>query len=360
MESISFYAGKKALSAIQKEGLNTSSIKLIAGAAGGPKWLVLSGLDRAIFPHLFANRKEPLFAVGSSIGAWRFAAICRDRPGDVIERFQEAYINQRYTKKPSPAEVTRETLKIYEAYVSDAGVKEIITHPFMRLNIISTKCAGPSSSDHVIPLSFGMAAAAVVNSINRRWLKMFFSRALFHDDRDIPPFHGMNSFRTQTVALNSANLQPALLSSGSIPLVMSGVKNIPGTEPGTYRDGGMIDYQLDIPFFCGGNPKGGIVFYPHYQGRVVPGWFDKPLKWRKPSPENMEDVFLVCPSGKFVEKLPYGKIPDRDDFAAFMGRDRDRIDYWERSAKESERIGEEFLEAFHKGLIPGLVRPMPE
>ena len=46
--------------------------------------------------------------------------------------------------------------------------------------------------------------------------------------------------------LTPDNLRAALLASGSIPLLMEGVR-IPGA-PGVYRDGGSADYHLDLDY----------------------------------------------------------------------------------------------------------------
>jgi hypothetical protein len=156
--------------------------------------------------------------------------------------------------------------------------------------------------------------------------------------------------------LTKENFRAALLASGSIPLVMSGVKDISGAFPGTYRDGGVLDYHLDIDFLNGGK---GLVLYPHYEDRIIPGWFDKKLRHRGPSAKNMERVLMISPSSAFVEKLPNGKIPDRDDFFLFRGRDRERFSYWLSVVRESKRLGDAFWDAVESGRIRQLVKPMP-
>jgi hypothetical protein len=97
--ALCIYAGKKARDIIRDEGLRPERIKVLAGAAGGPKWLVLHGLDRRL-PSFFAHRHEPLFTLGASIGAWRF--LCAAIGDGALERFSQAYIEQRYDHKPTP------------------------------------------------------------------------------------------------------------------------------------------------------------------------------------------------------------------------------------------------------------------
>ncbi|MBW2366239.1 MAG: hypothetical protein JRF25_14770 [Deltaproteobacteria bacterium] len=188
----------------------------------------------------------------------------------------------------------------------------------------------------------------------RNLLKYFFERALFYDPRHLPPFFNMDQFPITKTPLSKDNIKQALLASGSIPLVMSGVKNIPQALQGMYRDGGILDYHPDLPF----TKDDGIVLFPHYMDRIIPGWMDKKLPWRKPSRLNMNNVVLVSPSRKFIERLPYNKIPDRNDFYLFKGRQRDRISYWNSVVKQSKLLGDEFLDTVQSGKIRELVRPM--
>ncbi|QTA91456.1 patatin-like phospholipase family protein [Desulfonema magnum] len=355
-KNLIFRAGKKALPRIKSEGLCPENVKIVAGAAGGPKWLILSHLDRIIFSSWFKMRTGPLFIIGSSAGAWRFGAVSQKDPITAIERLQTAYISQAYTSKPTPEAVTLEGNRILNTFLDDTGIREILDHPYIRLNLLAVRCRGPVASEKRIPLTFGLAIAALCNMMHRSFLKFFFERVLFYDPRQIPPFFDMDEFPIQQIPLDRHNMRHALLASGSIPLVMSGVRDIPGTSGGIYRDGGVTDYHLDIPFLK--KEDDGIVLFPHYTNRIIPGWFDKKLIWRKPNPSNMDNVLLVSPSREFISTLPRHSIPDRTDFRLFQGRDRERIAYWNAAVKKSESLGEAFLETVHSGKIRELVKPM--
>jgi len=352
--SLTLQAGPTALRIIRERGLRPQDIQVIAGAAGGPKWLVLSGLDRLIFGSWFADRTDPLFLVGSSIGAWRFAALSRQQPLETLQRFETAYTHQRYVSKPSAYEVTVESQKIMDAFLDEAGIQEILDHPFLRLNIFAVRCNGLLASDARFPLAVGLAGAALANLYSRRLLPLFCQQTLFAHPRQVPPFQAMNGFSPQRVSLTGDNFRQALLASGSIPLVMRGVQDIPGAQPGTYRDGGMADYHLDIPF---GVKNDGLVLFPHYTDRIIPGWFDKKLTWRKPQPDHMDHVLMVAPSREFVAGLPQGKIPDRDDFWQFFGDDDARIAYWQTVSRKSRQLAEELAELVDSGRIAESVRP---
>jgi len=165
----------------------------------------------------------------------------------------------------------------------------------------------------------------------------------------------MNNLRVSHADLNHDNLKPALLASGSIPFVMRGIRDIPGAPPGIYRDGGAVDYHLDVPYGLEGN---GIVLFPHYTDRIIPGWLDKKLTWRKPSPNNMADILLVAPSPEFVSRLPLGKISDRNDFYRFAGNDRGRFGYWQKVSEAGKELAEDFLAAVANGSIRERVKQL--
>jgi len=353
-ENLIFLAGEKALARIRSGGLESESVNILAGAAGGPKWLVLSALDRFLSSWLIKKRKTPLRLIGSSIGAWRFAAYSMNDPRRSLDLFENEYIHQRYDHRPTPDEVTSESYRIFDAFTGRNGASEILANPHMRLNVLSVRCRWPLSSDRTLPLALGLSAAALLNLFRRRWTGAFFERSLFHDPRDFTALFSADGFTFHSIALNERNLRASLMASGSIPLVMSRVADIPGAPPGSYRDGGLIDYHLDLPF----RSDGGIVLFPHYLDRIVPGWVDKQIPWRAHTPANFENVLLLCPSRDFTARLPYGKIPDRDDFFRFYKRDRERIAYWKAVAGAGEMLRDEFQEAVDSGSIRRLVRPM--
>ncbi len=352
---LSFSAGKKALAIIREGGLRPDQVKVVTGAAGGPKGLILGRLDGAIFSKWLADRKGPLFLLGSSAAAWRFASVSHRKPLDAIERFQTTYIHQRYPGKPSTEKITKDSIDFLNTFLSENAEAEILGHPFLRLSFMSVKCRGMMASDHRAALLPGLLIAALFNMASRKSLGFFFQRTLFYDRRHIPPFFDMNEFPIQKIPLTAENFRPALLASGSIPVVMSRVTDIPGAPRGAYRDGGIIDYHMDVPFT---EKSEGIVLFPHYTNRIIPGWLDKKIPWRKPDPSHMENILMVHPSDEFIKKLPHGKIPDRNDFILFKGRDEERMDYWRSSINASIGLGDDFIDAVESGKIRQLVRPM--
>ena len=353
--NIIFKAGKKALAKIRDGGLRADDVKVMAGAAGGPKWLILGHLDRYLFGSFFQSRKEPLYLIGSSSGAWRFASASQADPLAAIQRFQDAYISQTYNDDPPPVEVSAEADKILWHLLGKQGANEILSHPFLRLNFMTVRSRGLTCSERKIKLFIGLCLAVGCNFIHRRLLGWSFQRGLFYDSRNMPPFAGMQDLPMQKIALTPGNLAKGLLASGSIPWIMAGVTHIPDAPQGVYRDGGVIDYHMNIPFL---GRQEGIVLFPHYQEKVVPGWFDKQISWRRPKASHMENVLLLAPSPAFVADLPGGKIPDRNDFYAYKGKDQERMADWQKAVEMSQRLVDEFAEAVESGNIREIVQPL--
>ncbi|MEO2169746.1 MAG: hypothetical protein ABGY42_16825 [bacterium] len=166
-----------------------------------------------------------------------------------------------------------------------------------------------------MPLLLGLGGAALANAVSRAALAAFFARVIFHTG---DPAFGFRGFATAHVPLREEAIGPALLATGAVPLVISGVRDIPGAAPGIYRDGGVVDYHFDFAF----ERPPGLVLYPHFFERIIPGWFDKPLRWRKPALADLADVVQIAPSPEFIASLPFSRIPDRTDFETMPTAER--------------------------------------
>jgi len=355
LETIRIRAGKKDLSLMRDRGLRAQDVCAVAGAAGGPKWLVLAGMDRFVFGRFLEGPRRPVHLVGASIGAWRFSAVCRENPVEGTDRLLEAYIHQQYQGKPSAEQISREGRRIQRRVLSNGASERVLTHPFLRLNLLSVRCRGPAASENRAVQAAGMLAGYAANFASRRLLRLFFTRTLFHHPTDPPPFFTRSDgIGVRRVPLSEKNLAAALLASGSIPILMNGQRDISGAPAGIYRDGGVIDYHMAIPF----DVADGLVLFPHYMDRTIPGWFDKKRTGRKPDSEFFDRVIRVAPSAAFVETLPGKKIPDRNDFKIYFGRDAERFSAWKQVAQKSEALAEDFMEAVESGRIKEMVAPL--
>lgn len=187
-------------------------------------------------------------------------------------------MSQRFARGVSAAEVTRKSLLFLEALIG--GREEaILNHPYYRLHIVVVRSLGLLAHDSRGRLGLGLVNVIAANMVSRRHLGRFLERGIVRDTRVKMPVAKLVDFPSHEVALTRDNLLPALLASASIPLVMSGVRNLPGAPEGVYRDGGLLDYHLDLPY-----QQPGVILYPHFTDKVVPGWFDKSLPWRRATP----------------------------------------------------------------------------
>ncbi|MEJ5347056.1 MAG: hypothetical protein WHS46_00015 [Desulfosoma sp.] len=351
---LDFYAGSSILEMIRDEGLRWERIQGMLGAAGGPKWLILCGLDRVLCRHWLPHAETPLDFLGASIGAWRFAAYCQKDPAAALDRFLEAYRSQSYSMHPTPQEVTRVLGGVLRSFVGHEEARDIAFQKKRRLHIVTMRGRGLLNSRATFSVALGLAAASMSNAVDRAWLHGFFERILFAPPESRLLRHLDKSlWAYRLVPLQPENVIPALLASGSIPLLMEPVLDIPKAPSGVYWDGGLMDYHVTVPWL---QDSGGIVLYPHYMDRLVPGWFDKRLTKRRPNARYLDQVLVVVPSRSFVASLPYGRIPDRKDFWIFAGQDSQRLRFWDTVMTKSRLLGEEFMELVLSGRIRDRVR----
>ncbi len=344
-------AGSNARARIETEGFHPGLFHTLLGASGGPKWFVLSRLDRVLATEFFAGPRSPIACLGSSIGSWRHACYAQTDPAAALARLEHCYIHQQYSDKPDRHEISRVARGCVEHILGEHGAQQIIDNPNWHTHILSVRSRWPVAHDATVPLALGLGACALGNAVSRRLLDGFFQRALFYSgDRSAVDFPDTAAELTR---LSTANMHQAILSSGSIPLIMEGVRDIPGAPPGAYRDGGITDYHFDLRFQ---RPQG-LILYPHFYRHITPGWYDKPLRWRRITGAALSDVVILSPTDEFVASLPYGKIPDRNDFQQLT--EQQRITCWTRVCELSERIAETFAEAWQKGSLAQLVQPLP-
>ena len=340
--ALSVYVGSEAAITIGSRGWQSACFSTLIGASGGPKWLILSELDKVLGEALFLGRDEPMTLLGSSIGTWRHACLSVNDPCTAISRLQQAYLYQEYScARPSPIEVSEVAERMLREALGPEGARQIAAHPTLQNAIVTARAKGIARGKNGWKLGMGMATATLSNAVSRRGLGLLFDRVVFcHGELTSLPF--ADGFNTQLTPIDELNLIPALKASGAIPFLMQCELNIPGASGGPFWDGGIIDYHFTLK----ANQTPGLVLYPHFRDRLTPGWFDKMLRWRTPQRSVIDQLVLMCPSDAFLAQLPHGKIPDRGDFRLMSPAER--VAYWETCVCESERLAE----AFHK-LISG-------
>jgi hypothetical protein len=365
MNALSFHAGPMALARIRAHGLRAEDIAMVPAAAGGPKGLIFRNLDAWLFGDWFPRAPRERILIGSSIGAWRMAAACQRDPARAFERLGALYSGQRYTStKPSQEQIDDVVQGLLREFVR-GHEDDIVHHPHYRLHLITARgkraLAAPG---HKYAEMRGFAAATLRNLASRDRLAHLMDRVVIGDSRAgagwlRDPF---DRFATSFAPLAPANLATGLLASGTLPMLMKPVRDIAGAPPGHYWDGGIIDYNLALPYArLSAQEPGAIVLYPHFSEHIVPGWLDKPMPWRRaargPNRDWLDNVLIVAPSRSFLASLPRGKMIDRSDFK-FYGLNHDaRIVAWRRAMEEGERLRDEFA-AFVARPDPARILPI--
>ncbi len=236
--ALTIRAGRRALQRLKDKPLTPDDVHVIPGAAGGPKALGISGLDKAIFGDWLPRVTQERSLIGSSIGSWRFAAVASsDNPRAQLAKLADLYTCQRFAKGVSAAEVSRKSVLFLETLLGGRE-EDILNHPWYRLNVVVVRSRGMLEHDSRGRLSLGLMRAISANMVSRRHLGRFMERGIIHDVRLKTPVSRLIDFPSHEVALSRDNLLPALLASASIPMIMSGVRDIPGAPTVSTGTGG--------------------------------------------------------------------------------------------------------------------------
>ena len=347
MNALSFHAGPRALAHIRAHGLQARDVAVVPAAAGGPKGLILQSLDQHLFGEWLPAAPRERALVGSSIGAWRMAAACHADPVAAFARLGQRYTEQRYdTLNPTPRQIDAVCKELLAGFIG-GHEHEVVNHPHHRLHLLTVRGRRALSDPrHRHAELAGFAAASLLNLASRARLAQLLERVVVSDARGAPAWMAerFDSFTTHFSRLDAANLGSALLASGTLPLVMQPVRDLAGAPPGAYWDGGIIDYNLALPYSR--LAPGELVLYPHFHAHIVPGWLDKALPWRQAAKGTnhgwLDNVLIAAPTPAFVASLPRAKLPDRKDFKYF-GLDQDaRIRHWNQAIGEGQRLRDAF------------------
>jgi len=355
MTSLRFIAGDQARAKIENAGgLTPSLVRLVLAASGGPKWLVLQRLDRAIFGEWLPQADQTIDLVGASIGAWRMAGAAHPNAAFKIPQFHEGYFSYKYHKDDSARKVTEDTEDLLHRWLAPDDCKAIVGNPKRPLHLLVTRGKGLLASANPVLEGLGLGLAGLSSVFGRRSIGRFFDRLCLSTNGKPPESNIWQDFQRTDYALVDTALRDAIMASCSIPFLVDPVLQIDGLPEGRYRDGGFVDYHIDIPFA----PADGIVLYPHFYSYLVPGWFDKRFPSRRASPKTQDHMLILAPSDAHVAALPQGKIPDRDNF---LKLDNDaRLALWHRVVDMSQRLADDFVRAVENPdwLLSVLERPV--
>ncbi len=351
-----FKAGRGIYDIIREEGLKRDRVRAFAGPAGGPKWFVSVGFDKALIETGFlirADRSRTLLA-GSSAGAWRCLAMACKNPLDAYEKLRIAYSRNIFTAQDTAWSISAKLQQTVESFISDEDIGTIINNPKFRLAIHVVRSKGAAASSRRWVEGIALLSAGMMNVMSSKLMNLFYERVIFYTGKERPGFL-LKTFDGSSHELMLGNVKQVALATGSLPYIIAGVKNIPGMEGEVFRDGGLLDYQLNQDYDPG---EEGITLFFHYQDRITPGWFDKGLSWRKPADMVTDRVLQIYPGQDFVDMLPDKRIPDRDDFRTFVDNPSERIKRWDKVSDMSAILADYFFEAIESGKIKEMVSPI--
>ncbi|GIX25204.1 MAG: hypothetical protein KatS3mg122_2435 [Caldimonas sp.] len=358
MKSLRLYAGPAARRHIERHGLSPQAVKVVAGAAGGPKGLILNHLDRHIFGRWLTRSDQTVHLVGASIGAWRMATGMLEQAETSFARLAHDYIHQRYELPPGRTYPTAEEVsRVFAEELHDffdGHIESLVGHPRYRLHIVVSRGRHVLSREGRLRTPLGYLGAALTNAVARPGLSLWLERVLFSTPGEPLPVD-LSDLRHRRVTLDAHNFEAALLASCSIPFVLKAVHDIAGAPPGAYWDGGITDYHLHWNYASMGE---GIVLYPHFQQAVVPGWLDKPLRHRHRATAALANVLVLAPAASWVASLPDRKLPDRTDFKRYGSDNEARSRAWQRCVDESERLAEEWAQWLEGGTPANVLNPL--
>tara|TARA_R110002167_G_scaffold142953_4_gene332061 strand:- start:18190 stop:19266 length:1077 start_codon:yes stop_codon:yes gene_type:complete len=336
---LEIYAGKNALKTIQEHGFKQELFTNFLGASGGPKWFSLFGLDKYLFGDFFKDRTTELNLIGSSAGAFRAACLAQNNPVEAIDRLAEKYAHTVYNGKPSVEDISNSAIEMLDHLFGKTGINETINNTVFKAHFIVAKSKGLTSYENKLIQGAGLLASILLNKVDRKLLAFQYERYIYRPSSSQIIINDPYYFSNHYIDFTKENIGSALLASGSIPMVMSGIQNIHGSPKGMYRDGGIIDYHFDFSLenksIENKNNTQGLTLYPHFSAKPKAGWFDKNSS-RQVQPKSYENTVLVVPSAKFVELLPFSKIPDRSDFQNLDANTR--INYWLTVLSETDRL----------------------
>lgn len=337
-------AGPSALRHIREHGLRPEDISVIPAAAGGPKWLVLYAFDKYLLSYWFQHRETPLHLVGASAGAWRMMCYAVTNSVDTLDRFLKSYVEQTYPEWPTGQEVSQKLKDILNYSLGEVGLQDLLSPNNRLLHVITSQSSFKRKEGSKYKTQF--AKIVLKNLMSRNWLNGELDRVIFSNTSQSENLFAIHDkINTMYKRFTSQNISEALRATGTIPMLMDPVTSI-ADSPQMLWDGALVDYHIGLEY-----STPGLVFYPHFADRIIPGWFDKFTPWRKVDTRATDKMIMIYPSAEFVASLPDQKIPDRKDFETYFDQNETRISNWYEVAKRGEEMAEEFDDLYTSGAL---------
>lgn len=345
-------AGHNIIDMIRSEGLRAERISAFVGPALGPRWTATAGIDHALAVSDFLKTKRRTLLVGGSAGAWRITALAQKDPVEALSRFRDVYVSMNFDRGQDPKARTEVLKEAVRKLLPREEAPYLLNHPHYDLCIDTARVSGLLASSNAVVSVAGFGAAMALNAVSPRLRRLFLKHVRFCAGSGPfpPPAPG-----GLLAPLNSDNVYPALAASGAVPVVLQGMRDIPGAPAGVYCDGGLEQYVLNGIY---GRDAADITLLVYHGGPIIPTWLDrKALNLNKRIPP-LDNVLAVSPSPEFIKSLPLGKVPDRDDWKRFADNPAERIRIWQTAIDRSMELGRLFMELVEGGGIKRAVEPL--
>ncbi len=358
---LTIYAGDGALAEIRQNGLTPDMISNVFGASGSAKWLAIAGLDIALFEHWLPRRRklDPIDLFGTSIGAFKLAAAARKNPSVALANLATNYTQQHFDANSTAEDVQASAYDTLQTMLGPdpiVGAREILQNPKFRFACGAVRIDGWLAAPNPTRKKLGFAKGFFTSALSSNGLRGLCHRSIFADPRITSNFLATDGFPVERQNLTAETLADALVASGSLPVIMPGVRFADQPDR-IYHDGGLLDYHPIPSAFW--PQQDGLTLYPHFYDRLTRRWFDKFFPWHRVKRHELDKVVLISPSPSFARSLPGGRIPDRQDFRIFHKQPELRMQRWQEVIAQSHRLGDAFLTLMQSGDIAVHVKQLP-
>ena len=178
-KNIRIRAGRKAFDIIQDNGFGLDGIGTYFGPAGGPRWLTAGGFDLTLLREGALGRRQPVWLVGSSAGAWRFAAWLQPEAEKSYLALREAYITAGYTRSDTPGTILESLTGIVNSYIEDDALSFALASKRYRLAILTARGKSLTASEQPWLQRAGFALCFLANAVHPSLMHRFAERVVF-------------------------------------------------------------------------------------------------------------------------------------------------------------------------------------
>jgi len=341
-------AGSSLIAQIRDEGIAPARIRVFTGPATGPRWCAFAAIDEVIArTAMLQQGPVRVLLTGASAGAWRMAALACKDPLEALARFRQAYISMQFGSAESTMDRLETVIKAVKAFISEEDAGYILSHPTYDLSIQTARLRHLLASNRTALSFMGFAVAMGFHFMSPRFQPWFWENISFTTSE--PGENGTVPKGWRSLPLIRKHLYTVLAATGAVPFKVGPVRGISGAPAGVYCDGGLAEYVWKH------EPElrpTEIVLIVHHGGPLYPSWLDKKAPTLYGRLPLLKQVVTVSPGLRYIETLPDGRFPDRDDWVRFKNNPQERMRRWNQAVSQSVELGELF-EELTSGASPG-------